>query len=108
MGLHADLYHHSHKNTPEPYPPGMSLKIPSNEDDDDNYTTAIVSSIPIRNPSGNTVPCQYLLQLHDGSTFTKILTEMDVIANSPINKNRAAPNPSLPVVDSLPAWLQHG
>ena len=76
-GLHADLYHHSHKNTPELYPLGMPLKIPSNEDDDKNYTTDIVSSIPIRDPSGNTVPCQYLLQLHDGSTFTKALTRMN-------------------------------
>ena len=96
-GLHANLYHHSHKNTPEQYLPGMSLKIPSNKDDN-YYTTDIVSSIPIRNPSGNTVPFQYPLQLHDGSTFTNTLTEMDAIANSPINKTSVAPNPYLPVV----------
>ena len=52
----------------------MLLKIPSNKDEDDNYTTAIVSSIPIQDPSGNNVPFQYLLQLQDGSTFTKTLT----------------------------------
>ena len=72
-GLPAYLYRHSHKNTPEPYPPGMPLKIPSNKDND-NYTTVIVSSIPICDPSGNTVSCQYLLQLHYGSTFTNTLT----------------------------------
>ena len=86
----------------------MPLKIPSNKDDNGDYTTAIVSSIPIREPSVNTVPYQYLLQLHDGSTFTKTLTEMDVISDSPTNKTRVAPNPYLPVVDSLPAWFQHG
>ena len=51
----------------------MPLKIPSNKDDD-NYTTVIVSSIPICDPSGNTVSCQYLLHIHDGSNFTKTLT----------------------------------
>ena len=86
----------------------MPLKIPINKDDNGDYTTAIVSSIPIREPSVNTVPYQYLLQLHDGSTFTKTLTEMDVIADFPINKTRGAPTPYLPVLDSLPAWLQHG
>ena len=95
------------KNTPETYPPGMPLKIPSNKDDDNNYTTSVVSSIPIRDLLGITVPCQYLLQIHDGSTFTKILTKMNAITNFPINKTRVAPNPSLPVVESLPAWLQH-
>ena len=75
-GLHADLYRHSHKNTPEPYLPGMSLKIPSNKDDNNNFTTAIVSSIPIRNPTRNTVPWQCILQLHGGSTVTKTLTKM--------------------------------
>ena len=86
----------------------MPLKIPSNEDDNENYTTAIVSSIPIRDPSGNTVPCQYLLQIHNGYTFTKTLTKLDAISDSPINKTWVAPNTSLPVVDSLTAWIQHG
>ena len=85
----------------------MPLKIQSNEDND-NYTTDIVSSIPIRDQSGNTVPCKYLLQLHDDSTFIKTLTEMDTIVDYPINKTRVDPNPSLPVIESLPAWLQHG
>ena len=85
----------------------MPLNIPSNEDNKDNFTTAIVSFILIRDPSGNTVPYQYILQLHGGSTFTKTLTEMDVIADSSINKTRVNPNPSLPVVDSLPARIQH-
>ena len=82
----------------------MPIKISSNKDND-NYTMDIVSYISIRDPSGNTVPYQYLLQLHDGTIFTKTLTEMDVIAASPINKTRVASNPYLPVVDSLPAWL---
>ena len=86
----------------------MPLKIPSTKNDDDDYTTAIVSSISICDPSGNTIPYQYLLQLHDSSIFTKTLTEMDVIADSPINKTRVAPTPYLPFLDSLPAWLQHG
>ena len=111
-GLHADLNRHSHKNTSEPYPPGMPLKTPSNEDNnnnnENNYTTAIFSFIPIRDLLDNTVPCQFILQLHDSSTFTKTLTKMDAIADSPIDKTRVAPNPSLPVVDSPPAWLQHG
>ena len=33
---------------------------------------------------------------------------MDKIADSPANKISVTMNPSLPVVDSLPAWLQHG
>ena len=84
----------------------MLFNIGSNEYDDE-YTTAIILSIHIRDPSGNTIPCQYLLQLHDGSTFTKTLTKIDAIANSPINKTCVAPNPYLPVINSLPAWLQH-
>ena len=107
-GLHADLYRHSHRNVPEPYPPGTPLKIPGTDDDNDACTTAIVSSIPIRDGDGNTVPGQYLLQLHDGTTVTKTLVEMDEIADSPANKTTVALNPSLPIVDSLPAWLQHG
>ena len=35
--LHADLYRHSHKNTPEPYLPGMPLNITINEDADADY-----------------------------------------------------------------------
>ena len=63
-GFLAGLYHHSHKNTLEPYLPSMPLKIPSNDNyNDDNYTTAIVLSIPIPDPSRNTVPCQYLLKM---------------------------------------------
>ena len=46
--LNSDLYCHIHKNTPELYLPGMPLKIPSNKDDNNEYTTAIVLSIPIR------------------------------------------------------------
>ena len=106
-GLHADLYRHINKNTPDPYPPSMPLKIPSNEENNNNYTTATALFIPIRDPSGNIVTCQYILQIYDGSIFTKTLTEMDVIANSPIKKTRVAPNPYLPVIVSLPAWLQH-
>ena len=105
-GLHAELYHHSlTKNTPELYLLGMPLKTPINKYDGNNYTTDIVVSTPIHYLEGNTMPYQYLIQIHDGSTFTKSLTKMDVIADSPINKTRVAPNPSLPVVDSLPAWL---
>ena len=107
-GLYADLYRHSHKNVPEPYPPGMPLKIPSGKDPAEDYTTAIVSSIPIRDSEGATVPSQYLLQLHDGTTLTKTLSEMDEIADSPINKTAVSPSPSLPILDSLPSWLQHG
>ena len=107
-GLHADLYRHIHKNTPDPYPPSIPLKIPSNKDNNNNYTTATVSSIPIRDLPGNTVTCKYLLHLHDVYTFTKTLTKMDAIADSPINKTRFAPNPYLLVINSLPAWLQHG
>ena len=85
----------------------MLIKIPKNKDNDD-YTTAIVSSTPIHYPLGNTVPGQYLLQIHDGSTFTNTLNKMDTISDFPINKTRVATNPYLPVVDSLPAWLKHG
>ena len=66
-----------------------------------------MSSIPIRDAAGDTVPGQYLLQLHDGTTITKSLVEMDEIADSPANTPSVAPNPSLATVDSLPAWLQH-
>ena len=86
----------------------MPLKTSIKKDDNNHYTTSIVLSIPIHDLSGVTVPCHYLLQIHDGSTFTMILTKMDAITNSPINKTRVTPNPSLPIVESLPAWLQHG
>ena len=89
-------------------PPGMPSKLPSKDGNLANYTTAIVSSIPIRNSAGDTMPNQYLLQHYDGSTFTKTLAKMDKIADSPINKTRSAPTPSLPLINSLPSWLQHG
>ena len=43
------------KNVPEPYPPGMIIKLPSHNEDSVDYTTAIVSSIPIRGPKGDMV-----------------------------------------------------
>ena len=33
---------------------------------------------------------------------------MDEIADSPINKTRVAPTPSMLLITSIPAWLQHG
>ena len=33
---------------------------------------------------------------------------MDAITDFPINKTRVDPNPYLPVIESLPDWLQHG
>ena len=59
--MHADIYRHIHKNTPEPYPPGMILKLPSNNEDSAGYTTDTVSSIPIFDSAGDSVPTQYLL-----------------------------------------------
>ena len=86
----------------------MLLKIPSNKDNDNDYTTAIVLFIRTRNRSGNTVPCQYPLQPHNSSPFTKTLTKMDAISSSFINKTCVSPNSYLPVIDSLLVWLQHG
>ena len=86
----------------------MTIKLPSHDEDAADYTTTIVSSIPIRDPEGDVVPNQYLLQHHDGSTITKTLVEMDELVDSPINNTHSVPNLSLPLVDSLPAWLQHG
>ena len=107
-GLHANLYRHSHENVPEPYPPGMPLKLQRNDDNNDDFTTVIVSSIPIRDPTGSVLPYQYMLQLHDGTTTTKTLSEMDEIADSPTNKTKAPPTPSFPFIDVLLSWLQHG
>ena len=107
-GLRAELYRHSHRNVPEPYPSGTQFKIPAADGNHDECTTAIVSPIPIRDGKGNALPGQYLLQLHDGTTMTKTLAEMDEIADSPANKTSTTLNPSLPVVESLPALLQHG
>ena len=107
-GLRAELYRHSHRNVPEPYPPGTPFKIMAADGNDDECTTAIVSSILIRDGKGNALPGQYLLQLSDGTTTTKTLAEMDKIADSLANKTSTTLNPSLPVVDSLPAWPQHG
>ena len=53
-------------------------------------------------------PNQYLLHHHDGSTITKTLVEMDKIVDSPINNTQSVPHLSLPLIDSLPTWLQHG
>ena len=86
----------------------MTIKLPSHDEDSAHYTAAIVSSILIRDPEGNIVPNQYLRQHHDGSTITKTLVDMDDLVDSPINKTQSVPNPSLSLVDSLPAWLQHG
>ena len=33
---------------------------------------------------------------------------MNELADSPINKTRLSPTPSLPIITRLPAWLQHG
>ena len=33
---------------------------------------------------------------------------MDKLVDSPINTTQSVPNPSLPLIDSLPVWLQHG
>ena len=85
----------------------MPIKLPSHDADSADYTTAIVSSIPIRTAEGDAVPDRYLLQHHDGSTVTKSLMEMDELADSPINKTRSSPTPSLPIITRLPAWLQH-
>ena len=85
----------------------MTIKLPNHDEDSADYTTAIVSSIPIRDPEGDMAPNQYLLQHHDGSTITKTLVEMDELVDSPINTTQSVPNPSLPLIDSLPAWLQH-
>ena len=102
-GLMADLYRHRHKNVPEPCPPGMTLKLPSHSNDSADYTPAIVSFIPICDPEGNTIPNQYLLQHHNGSTITKTLVKIDELVDSPINNTRSVPNPSHLLVDSLPA-----
>ena len=93
-GLYADLYRHSHKNVPKPYPPGTPFKIPSPETDEEDFQTAIVASIPIRDHEGSHVPGRYLLQLHDGTTIPKTLSELDEIADSPANKTSVAPTPS--------------
>ena len=69
----ADLYRHCHKGIPEPYPPGMPIKLPSHDDDPADYTTAIVSSIPIRTAEGDAVQDTYLLQYRDNSTVTRTL-----------------------------------
>ena len=80
-GLHANLYHHSHKNVAEPYWPCMPLKSQHNKADSNCFTTAIVLSIPICNPEGSIMPYQYILQLHDSTTITKTLSETDEIAD---------------------------
>ena len=66
-----------------------------------------MSSIPICDGGGNNVPRQYLLQIHDGTTTTKTLVEMDGITDFPAKKTSVALNLFLPLVDSLPAWLKN-
>ena len=56
----ADLHCHSHKNVPEPYYPGMTIKLLDHDDKLADYTTAIVSSIPICNTEGDVVHDTYL------------------------------------------------
>ena len=60
-------------------------------------------SILIHDREDNTVQSQYLLQIHDGTTITQILVEVNKIAKSPANKTRAALNLSLLILESLPA-----
>ena len=103
-GLYVNLYRDVHHNTvPEPYPPGMPFKL---VDDNGDIVTTIVSSIPIRNTEGSIVPDQYLLQAPNGSTIRKTLAEMDELADTPANKYIPV-DCSLPMVTSLPVWLQH-
>ena len=84
------------------------LELPSKDDDPADYTTDIVSSIPIRNFDGKTVPNQYLFQIHDRYTFTKTLDKMDNIADSPTKKTLVAPTPPISLIDSIPACPKHG
>ena len=103
-GLYVDLYHDSHhNNVPEPYPPGTPFKLSR---EDGSFVNAIVSSIPVRTEEGDTVPDQYRLHCPDGSTVTKSLAEMDELSETPANKSVNSRS-ALPMVDSLPIWLQH-
>lgn len=86
----------------------MPLKIQHSDNDGNDITTAIVLSIPVHDPACSVMPYQCMMQLHDGTTITKTLLVMDKIANSPINKTKAPPTPSFPLINVLPAWLQHG
>ena len=86
----------------------MPLKLQRNDDNDDDFTTTIVSSIPDCDPADSVLPHQCMLQLHDGTTITRTLSEMDEITDSMINKTKAPPTPSFPFIDVLPSWLQHG
>ena len=54
--LHANLYRHSHKNVPEPYPLSTPLKILGMDNDEYKCTTASMLSIPIHDDNGNVVP----------------------------------------------------
>ena len=104
-GLFADLYRDGHTNVPEPYPPGLPLKIAL---EDGSITTAIVSSIPIRDANGDVIPDEYQLTCPDGSLIRKTLEEMDILADTPANSSAKQSSPSLLEVESLPVWLQHG
>ena len=80
----------------------MTIKLSSHVEDAAYYTTAIVSSIPIRDPEGDIVPNQYLLQHHDGFTITKTLVEMDELVESPITTlSWSLTRPSLSLTPSL-------
>ena len=105
-GLIAGLYRDGHSNVPEPYPPGMPFRIILEDGSD---TTAIVSSIPFRDASGDVVSDKYHLQCSDGSLLPKTLLELDELAASPANQAAVQRSkPDLPEVASLPVWLQHG
>ena len=106
-GIYADLYRDTQRDVSEPYPPGTTFKLAPSEDSTD-YTTAIVSSIPIRTKDGLPDPDKYLLTCPDGTQLTKTLDEMDAIADTPANRSPAPSNPSLPTVATLPPYFQHG
>ena len=80
--------------------------IPSDKEGED-FTTAMVSSIPMREPNGDVDPGKYLLQRHDGTTLTKTLMEMDEIADLPANKKESIADPSHLAVNGVLVWLQH-
>ena len=107
-GLVADIYRHSHNNITEPYCPGMPIRLLSHDNNLADYTTTIISSIPIRTAKDNTVHITYLLQHHAISTITNTLMEMNKLVGFPI-KTPALLSPRLSLLSTTfpHTWLQH-
>ena len=95
QGIFSDLYSVDHKqNSPEHYPIGTAIIIPSNTGKSYGYVLVLPTT-----PSSSTLHSDplYMIQLLDSSTTTVPASAMDTFINRSLD----------PIQVTLPSWLSH-